>query len=501
MAGATRTNASSCPLPLPPPPPSPPAKSTAPSGAGTKRKAGSEAGGSIGCMGCDTVHKYGEVGGPSKVSNHPGWWCRCCGGGEKYAAMRNMGLPVKEIRGVYDAQRGGADDPLIPCFVCNRGGSGAPLPEEERMACLPDFWVNHGPKGYRVSPTEVAVAKRRRTAEEGSKRGHPSVRDGAVVARKDPSAAAPSTTPDTKARGASNERKGEGASDMMEIGEQTTKGESNSDSVEDIWGTSALSSEASGCYLCSSGGSEGCIAPSIPGWWCRCCVKECRRRLLSRGIDPMRVEAICGARHMKPRSLYDALVPCFMCNRQGKRMVPCGVACLPGFWRTHGPDAERESLKAATPVPLSSSPSVPLPLPSLSLPLSRLLSIERREGEEKEGAGGAKKRGGKKGVPTTEPRAKTAKSLPLLPAPAPSLSSDSASEPNRPTPRSPLGAGSDVKVAAKAGLKVAAKERKKKKKAVGKEGKGEGKTRGKTKARPSPGKSTSTERKNTAGGK
>jgi hypothetical protein len=69
-----------------------------------------------------------------KACGNSGWWCRGCGSSYKIDAMEEAGIEnADEIR---DYQFAGCDQPLIPCFLCNKNGQ---RPNDDEVAD-PDFW-------------------------------------------------------------------------------------------------------------------------------------------------------------------------------------------------------------------------------------------------------------------------------------------------------------------------------------------------------------------------
>ena len=57
-----------------------------------------------------------------EACNGKGWWCRCCGGLFKRAGLKTILTDPREIDSIIEIQFGGGDEPLVPCYVCNRNG-------------------------------------------------------------------------------------------------------------------------------------------------------------------------------------------------------------------------------------------------------------------------------------------------------------------------------------------------------------------------------------------
>jgi hypothetical protein len=74
-----------------------------------------------------------------KACGNGGWWCRGCGSSYKIEAMEEAGISdAQEIR---DYQFAGCDQPMVPCFLCNRDGKREN--EDEEYAVDPDFWATY----------------------------------------------------------------------------------------------------------------------------------------------------------------------------------------------------------------------------------------------------------------------------------------------------------------------------------------------------------------------
>jgi hypothetical protein len=50
------------------------------------------------------------------------WWCRGCSGIEKLKGLKDAGFTINEAQGIYDAQFGCCNEPVVPCYVCNKLG-------------------------------------------------------------------------------------------------------------------------------------------------------------------------------------------------------------------------------------------------------------------------------------------------------------------------------------------------------------------------------------------
>jgi hypothetical protein len=74
-----------------------------------------------------------------KACGNTGWWCRGCGSSYKIDAMEEAGISdADEIR---NYQFAGCDQPMVPCFLCNRDGQREN--EDEGYAVDPDFWATY----------------------------------------------------------------------------------------------------------------------------------------------------------------------------------------------------------------------------------------------------------------------------------------------------------------------------------------------------------------------
>ncbi len=71
-----------------------------------------------------------------KACGNSGWWCRGCGSSNKLDAMNDAGIQnADEIR---NYQFAGCDEPLVPCFLCNKNGDRPN--DDEGMDIDPNFW-------------------------------------------------------------------------------------------------------------------------------------------------------------------------------------------------------------------------------------------------------------------------------------------------------------------------------------------------------------------------
>jgi hypothetical protein len=71
-----------------------------------------------------------------KACGNTGWWCRGCGGYDKQQTMEDVG--ILNSHEVYKYQFAGCDQPLVPCFVCNREGDR--YPDDDCLEIDPEFW-------------------------------------------------------------------------------------------------------------------------------------------------------------------------------------------------------------------------------------------------------------------------------------------------------------------------------------------------------------------------
>ncbi len=71
-----------------------------------------------------------------KACGNSGWWCRGCGSYLKIDAMKEAGIQnANEIR---DYQFAGCEEPLVPCFLCNKNGQR--IHDDDGYEVDPDFW-------------------------------------------------------------------------------------------------------------------------------------------------------------------------------------------------------------------------------------------------------------------------------------------------------------------------------------------------------------------------
>ncbi len=81
--------------------------------------------------------------------NLNGWWCRGCGTGLKCDALNAMNIDGELMDDIIQDQFAGCDEPMVPCFACNRHGTTASDPDHSNLkgqiyCCyeptLPSFW-------------------------------------------------------------------------------------------------------------------------------------------------------------------------------------------------------------------------------------------------------------------------------------------------------------------------------------------------------------------------
>ncbi len=81
--------------------------------------------------------------------NLNGWWCRGCGTGLKCDALNAINIDGELTDDIIQDQFAGCDEPMVPCFACNRHGTRASDPDhsdlEGQIYCyyeptLPTFW-------------------------------------------------------------------------------------------------------------------------------------------------------------------------------------------------------------------------------------------------------------------------------------------------------------------------------------------------------------------------
>ena len=74
---------------------------------------------------------------PCEACGSEGWWCRGCGGSYKKDGMIRAGLTENEVDSIYQMQFAGCQNPLVPCYVCNRTGR---KPYPPNVSVVPKFW-------------------------------------------------------------------------------------------------------------------------------------------------------------------------------------------------------------------------------------------------------------------------------------------------------------------------------------------------------------------------